>query len=172
MKKFLKLFMALFLAVGLVACGNSSSSNEFDSKTAVVVGEKKDGATPVKATLTVDASQLNDAANKDKVKEEYKKYIPESGFLLKDLPLELYGNPSLADIMKAVEKDKGLTLTWENSSFGDYISGLNNIPAKTLGGTDGWTYTINDQFVTTAIDKTFVKENDKIKFTYSASFEQ
>lgn len=68
--------------------------------------------------------------------------------------------------LKTALDAKGIPYTIQESSFGSYVSSINNEDAATFGGWDGWNYSVNGQEPQVGADSYVLSSNDQLKFYY------
>ncbi|MDV6379121.1 DUF4430 domain-containing protein [Sporosarcina sp. GW1-11] len=70
------------------------------------------------------------------------------------------------EALKMALDAKGIVYKITESSFGSYVSSINNEDAGLLGGWDGWGYTVNGVSPNIGAASYVLKENDQLRFSY------
>ncbi|PIC82525.1 DUF4430 domain-containing protein [Sporosarcina sp. P1] len=89
-----------------------------------------------------------------------------SGVILKEAIEVTAGQNALEALKKALDS-KSVHYTVQESDFGAYVTSINNEEAGSLGGWDGWNYTINGQAPAIGAAAYVLKNTDQVKFFYS-----
>lgn len=163
-KKILSLLLVLFLAVG---CGSNDQADKSNINDPITIGTKQSNEEAKKITLSIDNRMLSEKENFDKVKPEFQKYTNEDGFIIKDLSIEVYGDPTVLEILETVSKEKDVPVVISEMSGMKYVSAINHLEGGSMGDMSGWLYNINNEEATVGADEMKVKENDKIVWAFS-----
>jgi hypothetical protein len=118
--------------------------------------------------LTIDCKEILD--NIDDLKSGHSSYVAPNGYILKDYAYQITGNDTVYDVLKKACSDNSIKLTAKSSSYGIYVSGINNLDEMDCGKTSGWMYTLNGEYPSYSCDKITVSPNDKIVFKYVCKY--
>ncbi|PIC57574.1 hypothetical protein CSV80_08280 [Sporosarcina sp. P12(2017)] len=88
-----------------------------------------------------------------------------SGVILKEAIQVTEGQNAL-DALKKALTSQNVKYTVQESDYGAYVTSINNEEAGTLGGWDGWNYTVNGQAPSVGAAAYVVKDTDVVKFFY------
>ena len=97
--------------------------------------------------------------------------MPSDGYLLKRYSCTYKNGDTAYDILKRSCAAQHIKITAENTVYGVYIAGINNIDEKDCGDESGWLYSVNGKFPSITCGKQKVKPNDEILFTYTCEFD-
>lgn len=125
---------------------------------------KKAQSTVSTCTLTIECTAVLD--NMSSLKAGHEKYVPGDGYILKNKKMTLSKGDTVYDMLKDACSDSGIRLTASNSTFGIYVTGINNIDEKDCGRNSGWTYWVNGNMPMVTCGKYTVSNGDAIKFSY------
>ena len=101
--------------------------------------------------------------NLDNLKSGKKQYVPQSGIILKKVPIKYKDGDTGFDILKYASQEYYIPI--EGSST--YIEGINNIYEKDCGGLSGWMYFVNGAYINYGCGSYIVKENDFFCWKYT-----
>ncbi|PIC98948.1 MULTISPECIES: DUF4430 domain-containing protein [unclassified Sporosarcina] len=88
-----------------------------------------------------------------------------SGGILKEAVQVTEGQNAL-DALKKALNSQSIKYTVQESDFGAYVTSIDNEEAGTLGGWDGWNYTVNGQAPSVGAAAYVLKNTDVVKFFY------
>lgn len=88
-----------------------------------------------------------------------------SGVILKEA-IEVTAGQNALDALKKALTSQSVKYTVQESDFGAYVTSINNEEAGTLGGWDGWNYTVNGQAPSVGAAAYVLKNTDVVKFFY------
>lgn len=125
---------------------------------------KKPESTVSTCTLTIECTAVLD--NMSSLKAGHEKYIPDDGYILSNKKMTVSKGDTVYDVLKEACSENGIRLTASNSTFGIYVSGINNIDEKDCGKNSGWTYWVNGNMPMVTCGKYTVNNGDEIKFSY------
>ncbi|MDF9867756.1 hypothetical protein OKW22_001334 [Bacilli bacterium PM5-3] len=158
-----KILTSLMIIATIFLGGCQANSSDSD----IVVGEVSDNAkTTIKYTINMNV--LTKKKNNDKLNDSYKKYVPESGYLVKDLQVELKSEKNIIEVLDAISKKEGFTVNYSEMGTSKYVSAINNIEAGLVGGYSGWLCKVNGEFPTTGLEEVVLKDGDIVTFMYTA----
>jgi len=125
---------------------------------------KKPESTVSTCTLTIECTAVLD--NMSSLKAGHEKYVPDDGYILSNKKMTVSKGDTVYDVLKEACSENGIRLTASNSTFGIYVSGINNIDEKDCGKNSGWTYWVNGNMPMVTCGKYTVNNGDEIKFSY------
>lgn len=121
-----------------------------------------------KVELTIDCVTILD--NMDKLDQGVKDsgIVPEDGIVFEDDSVKIYQNDNLYLVLERICKKKKIRFDAKNSAgFGYYITGIANINENDCGKGSGWIYLVNGKMPETAMDKTILKDGDKVRIAFT-----
>ena len=104
------------------------------------------------------------------LKPGHEKYVPSDGYLLRKYSCTYKSGDTAYDILKRSCAAQHIKITAENTVYGVYIAGINNIDEKDCGDESGWLYSVNGKFPSITCGKQKVKPNDEVLFTYTCEY--
>lgn len=140
--------------------------------------KKKDTATKVKkkkktdtvtCTVTVECKSILD--HMDDLKEGHEEFVPDDGYIIKDYTYKAKKGYTAYDALKNACKKSDIKLTAKSTSYGIYISGINNLDEFDCGKQSGWMYSVNGIMPNTTCGNVSVDDGDSIVFTYVCTFQ-
>lgn len=145
---------------------SSGASKTTQKKTTPTTAKttKKPESTVSTCTLTIECTAVLD--NMSSLKAGHEKYVPDDGYILSNKKMTVSKGDTVYDVLKEACSENGIRLTASNSTFGIYVSGINNIDEKDCGKNSGWTYWVNDNMPMVTCGKYTVNNGDEIKFSY------
>lgn len=167
-KSIIIIVVVVILAIIGILKLNFSGPNGGNSDPNIIIGAKADKEKAIKVTFTIDATVLTKKENYDKLGSEYQSYVPKDGYIIKNLDVQLTKEYTVEQVLQAIAKEKNITIEYASMSDMTYIEAINNLGSKAVGDMSGWLYMINGEFPMTSIDKTILKDGDKVTFIYSA----
>lgn len=145
---------------------SSSAAKTTQKKTTPTTAKttKKPESTVSTCTLTIECTAVLD--NMSSLKAGHEKYVPDDGYILSNKKMTVSKGDTVYDLLKEACSENGIRLTASNSTFGIYVSGINNIDEKDCGKNSGWTYWVNGNMPMVTCGKYTVNNGDEIKFSY------
>lgn len=145
---------------------SSSAAKTTHKKTTQTTAKttKKPESTVSTCTLTIECTAVLD--NMSSLKAGHEKYVPDDGYILSNKKMTVSKGDTVYDVLKEACSENGIRLTASNSTFGIYVSGINNIDEKDCGKNSGWTYWVNGNMPMVTCGKYTVNNGDEIKFSY------
>ncbi len=145
---------------------SSSAAKTTQKKTTPTTAKttKKPESTVSTCTLTIECTAVLD--NMSSLKAGHEKYVPDDGYILSNKKMTVSKGDTVYDVLKEACSENGIRLTASNSTFGIYVSGINNIDEKDCGKNSGWTYWVNGNMPMVTCGKYTVNNGDEIKFSY------
>ena len=136
--------------------------------TATKVKKKKKTDT-VTCTVTVECKSILD--HMDDLKEGHEEFVPDDGYIIKDYTYKAKKGYTAYDALKGACKKNDIKLTAKSTSYGIYISGINNLDEFDCGKQSGWMYSVNGIMPNTTCGNVSVDDGDSIVFTYVCTFQ-
>lgn len=145
---------------------SSSAAKTTQKKTTPTTAKttKKPESTVSTCTLTIECTAVLD--NMSSLKAGHEKYVPDDGYILSNKKMTISKDDTVYDVLKEACSENGIRLTASNSTFGIYVSGINNIDEKDCGKNSGWTYWVDGNMPMVTCGKYTVNNGDEIKFSY------
>ena len=131
-------------------------------------------------TVTIDCRELRDRPEKLKTPEKAA-FVPKSGYIVKDVTMEFKDGESAYDVLRrlcathtctdncrfcqaeGIQMESTYTPQFDNY----YVEGIHQLYEKDCGGTSGWTYWVNGEFLNYGSSSYIVKPGDRIVWVYS-----
>jgi hypothetical protein len=119
--------------------------------------------------ITIDCSVLLD--NMDAVDENMKDYIPQSGYLVKDVEMEVEDGETAYDCLQKVcqAKDIALDANFTPLYNSYYVRGIGYLYEKMAGRMSGWLYQVNGVVPNVGASGYKLKSGDQINWVYTCS---
>lgn len=136
--------------------------------TATKVKKKKKTDT-VTCTVTVECKSILE--HMDNLKEGHEEFVPDDGYIIKDYTYKAKKGYTAYDALKSACKKNDIKLTAKSTSYGIYISGINNLDEFDCGKQSGWMYSVNGIMPNTTCGNVSVDDGDSIVFTYVCTFQ-
>ena len=148
------------------------------TKTQTTTKKKKITATKVKkkkkndkvtCTVTVECKSILD--HMDELKEGHEEFVPSDGYIIKNYTYKAKAGYTAYDALKSACNNNDIKLTAQKTSYGVYISGINNLDEFDCGKQSGWMYSVNGIMPNTTCGNVTVDDGDSIVFTYVCTFQ-
>ncbi|MDD7357277.1 MAG: DUF4430 domain-containing protein [Eubacterium coprostanoligenes] len=148
------------------------------TKTQTTTKKKKVTATKVKkkkktdtvtCTVTVECKSILD--HMDELKEGHEEFVPDDGYIIKNYTYKAKAGHTAYDALKSACNNNDIKLTAQKTSYGVYISGINNLDEFDCGKQSGWMYSVNGIMPNTTCGNVTVDDGDSIVFTYVCTFQ-
>lgn len=148
------------------------------TKTQTTTKKKKITATKVKkkkktdtvtCTVTVECKSILD--HMDELKEGHEEFVPSDGYIIKNYTYKAKAGYTAYDALKSACNNNDIKLTAQKTSYGIYISGINNLDEFDCGKQSGWMYSVNGIMPNTTCGNVTVDDGDSIVFTYVCTFQ-
>ena len=136
--------------------------------TATKVKKKKKTDT-VTCTVTVECKSILD--HMDDLKEGHEEFVPDDGYIIKDYTYKAKKGYTAYDALKDACKKSDIKLTAKSTTYGTYVSGINNLDEFDCGSQSGLMYSVNGQFPNTSCGNLTVKDKDNIIFEYVCEYQ-
>ena len=131
--------------------------------------KKKKKTDAVTCTVTVECKSILD--HMDNLKEGHEEFVPDDGYIIKDYTYKAKKAYTAYDALKGACKKSDIKLTAKSTSYGIYISGINNLDEFDCGKQSGWMYSVNGIMPNTTCGNVSVDDGDSIVFTYVCTFQ-
>lgn len=140
-------------------------------KTTVKIVETtaKKKSSAVSCTVTVECKSLLD--HMDELKEGHEEFVPSDGYIIKNYTYKAKAGYTAYDALKSACNNNDIKLTAQKTSYGVYISGINNLDEFDCGKQSGWMYSVNGIMPNTTCGNVTVDDGDSIIFTYVCTFQ-
>ena len=148
------------------------------TKTQTTTKKKKVTATKVKkkkktdtvtCTVTVECKSILD--HMDELKEGHEEFVPSDGYIIKNYTYKAKAGYTAYDALKSACNSNDIKLTAQKTSYGVYISGINNLDEFDCGKQSGGMYSVNGIMPNTTCGTVTVDDGDSIVFTYVCTFQ-
>ena len=136
--------------------------------TATKVNKKKK-IDKVTCTVTVECKSILD--HMDELKEGHEEFVPSDGYIIKNYTYKAKAGYTAYDALKSACNSNDIKLTAKNTTYGIYISGINNLDEFDCGDQSGWMYSVNGIMPNTNCGNVTVDDGDSIVFTYVCTFQ-
>lgn len=142
------------------------------SFTAVVpqnlAAETTENKETIQAELNIDFRDI--LRNKDSIPEDVVEKVPESGYLTKSEKVSVEKGSSAWDVVKTYLDENNIPYDAQESQYGVYIKGVNNINASDAGKNSGWMYNVNGETPNVGISGYTLTDGDKINLFYVVDY--
>jgi hypothetical protein len=105
--------------------------------------------------------------------QAYNDWIPDDGIILTNQNVRVKKDACIYDVLIQVVRQNRISIDVEDSMFGKYIRGINNLTQNLpgIGSSPGWIYYVNSQFINESCSNYTVAQGDQILWTYSCTRE-
>ena len=131
--------------------------------------------------LTIDCRNL--LKNSESLKKSKRQFVPKSGYILKDVSVEVKKGETAFDILKRGCKENTCTDSCRYCENGGiqlefsftpayqsyYVEGIHQLYEKDCGTISGWMFNVNGKYPDVSSSAYEVKPGDKITFAYTVS---
>lgn len=131
--------------------------------------KKKKKTDTVTCTVTVECKSILD--HMDDLKEGHEEFVPSDGYIIKNYTYKAKAGYTAYDALKSACNNNDIKLTAQKTSYGVYISGINNLDEFDCGKQSGWMYSVNGIMPNTTCGNVTVDDGDSIVFTYVCTFQ-
>lgn len=107
----------------------------------------------------------------DELKEGHEEFVPSDGYIIKNYTYKAKAGYTAYDALKSACNSNDIKLTAQKTSYGVYISGINNLDEFDCGKQSGWMYSVNGIMPNTTCGNVTVDDGDSIVFTYVCTFQ-
>lgn len=131
--------------------------------------KKKKKTDTVTCTVTVECKSILD--HMDELKEGHEEFVPSDGYIIKNYTYKAKAGYTAYDALKSACNNNDIKLTAQKTSYGVYISGINNLDEFDCGKQSGWMYSVNGIMPNTTCGNVTIDDGDSIVFTYVCTFQ-
>lgn len=107
--------------------------------------------------------------NTDKLNKEKNEFVPENGYIIEKIVLELYEGDTPFDVLTSLCREKGIKVEFASTAGTDtkYVQAINNLYPGDCGEMSGWVYTVNGEYSSEAANVYQIKDKDLIEWIYT-----
>lgn len=124
----------------------------------------------VTATISIECKSILD--NMDNLAKGHESYVPSDGVILDEYTATYNKKTTAYDLLSDACKENNISVSSEKTSFGMYVSGINNLDEFDCGQQSGWTYYVNGKMPNVASSAYKLKNGDKVVFSYTCSYKK
>ncbi len=124
----------------------------------------------VTATISIECKSILD--NMDNLAKGHESYVPSDGVILDEYTATYNKKTTAYDLLSDACKENNISVSSEKTSFGMYVSGINNLDEFDCGKQSGWTYYVNGKMPNVACSAYKLKNGDKVVFSYTCSYKK
>lgn len=124
----------------------------------------------VTATISIECKSILD--NMDNLAKGHESYVPSDGVILDEYTATYNKKTTAYDLLSDACKENNISVSSEKTSFGMYVSGINNLDEFDCGQQSGWTYYVNGKWANVASSAYKLKNGDKVVFSYTCSYKK
>lgn len=124
----------------------------------------------VTATTSIECKSILD--NMDNLAKGHESYVPSDGVILDEYTATYNKKTTAYDLLSDACKENNISVSSEKTSFGMYVSGINNLDEFDCGQQSGWTYYVNGKMPNVACSAYKLKNGDKVVFSYTCSYKK
>ena len=146
------------------------SSDDSSTYTSASVVNSTESTTVISNSFTMTIECKSILNNMDNLKKGHESYIPKNGMILSDYSVPFKDSMTAYDLLCKACDDNNISVSAEETSFGIYVSGINNIDEFDCGKQSGWTYYVNGKMPNVACSKYKLNKGDKVSFSYTCSY--
>ncbi|AVM42964.1 DUF4430 domain-containing protein [Fastidiosipila sanguinis] len=133
-----------------------------------LAAETTENKETIQAELNIDLRDI--LRNKDSISEDVVKKVPESGYLTKSKKISVEKGSSAWDVVKNYLDENNIPYDAQESQFGVYIKGVNNIHEFDAGKNSGWMYNVNGKTPNVGVSGYTLTDGDKVKLFYVVDY--
>ena len=115
-------------------------------------------------TFTIECTVLLN--NMDKLTEGKEEYVPSDGYIIRNYSIKAKEGETVYSLLQRVCSANGIFINVQDSSWGKYISGINNLDEKDCGSDSGWKYKVNGAYPGHTCEKEKIQSNSTIVWEY------
>ncbi len=124
----------------------------------------------VTATISIECKSILN--NMDNLAKGHESYVPSDGVILDEYTATYNKKTTAYDLLSDACKENNISVSSEKTSFGMYVSGINNLDEFDCGQQSGWTYYVNGKMPNVACSAYKLKNGDKVVFLYTCSYKK
>ncbi|HHV42006.1 MAG TPA: DUF4430 domain-containing protein [Clostridiaceae bacterium] len=140
---------------------------KFSSETGESLTPAQEGVIGAYCTLEIRCDSILD--NKEKLKPEKEKYVPDDGIVLSSQKLRLEPSETAFDVLKKACSTAGIQLeySWTPIYNSYYVEGINHLYEFDCGFESGWTYKVNGWFPNYGSSVKALQNGDVVVWVYT-----
>lgn len=129
---------------------------------------KPDVPEPVTVTISISCETLSSDMSKLET-ESIRDYIPEDGWILKDVVYQGTTDNTVFDVLNTVCRNNGVHLEFSFTPVyeSNYIEGINYLYEFDGGPLSGWMYKVNGWFPNYGCSSYYLRDGDVIEWVYT-----
>lgn len=122
-----------------------------------------------RCTISISCATVLD--NMDWLNPEKVELVPEDGWMLAPVEVEVYEGESVFHVLLRTCKQKGIHMEFENTPIYNsaYIEGIGNLYEFDCGELSGWMYKVNNWFPNYGCSRYALKPGDVIEWVYTCT---
>ena len=151
------------------AKAKKKSNSKVTKPTTAKVKTTKKKNDAVTCSVTVECKSILNHMND--LKDGHEEFVPDDGYIIKNYSYSGKQGDTAYDALKTACSDNGIKLTSQKTTYGIYISGINNLDEFDCGKQSGWMYKVNDMYPNTTCGNVTVSTGDSIVFEYVCSYQ-
>ncbi len=124
---------------------------------------KKEGT----CTLLVECQSVLD--NMDRLEQQLKGYIPESGIIFSEQSVAFYSGDTVYDVMKRELEREKIPIEVSFTGKSAYVEGIDNLYEFSCGEQSGWIYSVNGSVSSKSCSENIVKAGDVIRWHFTCN---
>ena len=155
--KFTRLIAVALATAILVFCLSACSNKN-------VTSENSD-----KVTFSISCANLLNDQCKNQLPKEKQSLVPEDGWLLKPVEVEITDGESVFDVLLRTCKNNKIHMEYEDTPIYDsaYIEGIGNLYEFDAGNLSGWMYSVNGVYPNYGCSKIYVHNGDTVEWVFT-----
>ncbi len=140
------------------------AENKTTTKKAVKTTTTSTTSSSITCSIEIECKKVLN--NMDNLKAGHEEFVPADGIIMSTRTVTIDNGDTAYDALKAACSKSGVTINAQNSVYGIYVKGFNNIDEFDCGKQSGWVYTVNGSSPPKSCDKYTVSQGDSIIFSY------
>lgn len=161
-KKIFTLFVTGIFAMGLLAgCGATTDDSTAETKT------DDKNTSGVTVTVSINCSTILD--NMDQLDSAKAEFVPEDGWILEPVEVEIEAGDSVYDVLLAVCQENKISME-HNTTPGyqsEYIEGIGQLYEFDCGELSGWQFSVDGETQSYGSDKVLLEGGETIEWLYT-----
>lgn len=153
-----------------VQADSTTLSTTTSSSTQTTKSSTTATSSSVTATISIECKSILD--NMDNLAKGHESYVPSDGVILDEYTATYNKKTTAYDLLSDACKENNISVSSEKTSFGMYVSGINNLDEFDCGQQSGWTYYVNGKMPNVACSAYKLKNGDKVVFSYTCSYKK
>lgn len=143
------------------------TTKKIDNKTTAAKTETTTAATTsstISCSIEIECKKI--LSNMENLKAGHEDFVPADGIIMNTKTVTVNNGSTAYDALKSACSKNGVTINAQNSAYGTYIKGFNNIDEFDCGRQSGWIYTVNGSSPPKSCDKYTISQGDTIVFSF------